>query len=252
MDSRKLQINRIHKHLNPAISIPMSSSLAIIPARGGSKRIPRKNIRAFHGKPMIAWSIDAALESKAFDAVMVSTDDDEIAAIAKAAGAIIPFRRPLELSGDHSATMPVLAHAIEWWQKHRSPIEFACCLYATAPFIKPNRLAEGMRLLRTSRADFILTVAKFSYPVQRSLRLTEQNILRLADPENALKRSQDLEPRYHDAGQFFAGRVKSILRHESVLFGQCLPLVVPSDEAVDIDTEEDWQLAEKLHSLKRR
>ena len=228
------------------------SSLAIIPPPGGSKRIPRKNIRNFHGKPMIARSIHAALESKVFDAVLVSTDDEEIASIAEAEGATVPFQRPSELSGDNAATMPVLAHAINWWQKNRYPLEFACCIYATAPFIRPEFLSQAIQMLHKSDADFVLSVARFDYPVQRSLRLDEQSMLSFAEPENALKRSQDLEPRYHDAGQFFAGQVEAFLRYESVLFGQCLPLVIPNDEAVDIDTEEDWRVAEKLYSIKER
>lgn len=228
------------------------SSIAIIPARGGSKRIPRKNIRVFHGKPMIVWSIQAALESNVFDKVIVSTDDDEVASIAQAAGALVPFQRPRELSGDHAATMPVVAHAIGWWQENCGPLDFGCCVYATAPFLRPASLVESIRMLRTTDAEFVLSVGQFRYPVQRSLRLDGLGKLNFAEPENAFKRSQDLETRYHDAGQFFAGRVEALMTHESVLFGQCLPLIVPEDEVIDIDNDQDWRLAEKLYSIWAR
>lgn len=201
---------------------------------------------------MIAWSIQAALESKVFDAVVVSTDDEEIASIAEKEGAIVPFQRPSELSGDHAATMPVLAHAINWWQNNRHPLEFACCIYATAPFIRPEFLSQAIQMLRKSDADFVLSVTRFDYPVQRSLRLDERSMLSFVEPQNALKRSQDLEPRYHDAGQFFAGRVEAFQRHEAALYGRCQPMIVPNEEAVDIDTEEDWRMAEKLYSIHER
>lgn len=226
------------------------SSLAIIPARGGSKRIPRKNIRRFHGKPLIAWSIHAALEADIFDAVLVTTDDEEIASIAEKEGAVVPFLRPSQLSGDHAQTMPVLVHAIDWWQSNRHPFNYACCIYATAPFVRRENLSQAIQMLQDGDADFVLSVARFDYPVQRSLRLDGFGMLNFAEPGNALMRSQDLEPRYHDAGQFFAGREDSFRHYEAALFGRCQPIVVPSDEAVDIDTEEDWRIAEKLFLAK--
>jgi N-acylneuraminate cytidylyltransferase len=225
----------------------MSRSVAIIPARGGSKRIPRKNIRPFAGKPMIAWSIEVALASGAFDEVIVSTDDEEIAAIATAHGASVPFLRPAELSGDTAAFMPVIRHALSFAQQ---PVDFACSIIATAPFLSGHRLAEAMKRLRNSEADFVLSVTPFDSPVQRSLRLSDDNLLTFANPEFALTRSQELEPRYHDAGQFFAGRVSALMQHDAVLFAKCLPVFIPRDEAVDIDTEDDWRFAEKLHALR--
>lgn len=225
----------------------MSRTVAIIPARGGSKRIPRKNIRPFAGKPMIAWSIEAALASGVFDEVIVSTDDQEIADIAKAHGASVPCLRPAELSGDTAAFMPVIRYHLNALAE---PADFACCVYATAPFIQPERLAEAMRNLMASDADFVFSVTPFEYPVQRSLRLNESNLLTFAEPEFALKRSQELEHRYHDAGQFFGGRIAAIMQHDAILFARCLPLIVPRDEAIDIDTEDDWRFAEKLHSLR--
>jgi N-acylneuraminate cytidylyltransferase len=201
---------------------------------------------------MIAWSINAALESKVFDAVLVSTDDEEIASIAEKEGAVVPFQRPSELSGDFATTMPVVCHAIEWWQTHRYQLEFASCIYATAPFVRTEILSEAIQILCNSNSDFVLSVARFDYPVQRSLRLGGDGMLSFAEPENALKRSQDLEPRYHDAGQFFAGRAEAFMRHEAVLYGRCQPIIVPTNEAVDIDTEEDWRMAEKLYEIYKR
>ena len=239
------------KKLKPRQEIKVPS-IAIIPARGGSKRIPRKNIRPFHGKPMILWSIEAAKKAEVFDAIIVSTDDDETASIAASAGAEVPFRRPIELSGDDVGTLPVLAHAIKWWRENRIPIEFACCIYATAPFVRTEALRRAMEMLGNSNAEFVLAVTEFDYPVQRSLKINNKNMLSFAEPENALIRSQDLEKRFHDAGQFFAGKGDAFSRYEAVLFGQCLPLLVGKEQAIDIDNEEDWNLAEKLFSIMSR
>jgi pseudaminic acid cytidylyltransferase len=196
---------------------------------------------------MIAWSIEAALASEAFDDVIVSTDDEEIAETATLCGASVPFIRPAELSGDTSAFMPVIRHALGY---ARPAVEYVCSIMATAPFLSPQRLSEAMQRLQASEADFVLSVTEFASPVQRSLRLSEDELLTFANPEFALKRSQELEPRYHDAAQFFAGRVPAVIKHEAVLFARCLPAYIPRDECVDIDTEEDWRFAEKLHALR--
>jgi len=226
------------------------SSICVIPARGGSKRIPRKNIRVFGGKPMIAWPVLAALESGAFDEVIVSTDDQEIAEIAVECGASVPFMRPAELSDDHTGVMPVVRHAITFLRDSgRAPV-LAACVYPTAPFLRAGSLDRAMEELKRTDADFVLSVTSFEYPVQRALKLDEGGRLRFAQPEFALTRSQDLEHRYHDAGQFFAGRAAAMMEYDAVLFARCLPLVIPRDEAVDIDTEEDWQFAGKLHALR--
>lgn len=226
----------------------MSRAVAIIPARGGSKRLPRKNIRPFAGKPMISWSIEAALESAVFDDVIVSTDDEEIAEIARASGASIPGLRPAELSGDTAAFMPVIRHHLRLLPE---PAELACCIYATAPFVRAAALRQAVQTLRESEAEFVLSVTAFDYPIQRALKLNDSKQLGFVQPEYALKRSQELEPRYHDAGQFFGGRVSALMEHDAVLFARCMPLIIPRDEAVDIDTEEDWRFAEKLHALRR-
>lgn len=225
--------------------------LAVIPARGGSKRIPRKNIRVFDGKPMIAWPIGALLDSGVFDEVIVSTDDQEIAAIAKDHGARVPFIRPAELSDDHAPVLPVLRHAIAWLRDRGPAPSVAFCAYPASPFLRPANLRQAMKVLEESDADFVLSVAAFDFPVQRALRLDEGGKLRFVQPEFALTRSQDLEQRYRDAGQFFGGRAAAIMEHDAVLFARCLPLVIPRDQAVDIDTEEDWRFAEKLHALSR-
>lgn len=221
--------------------------IAIIPARGGSKRIPRKNIRAFSGKPMIAWPIIAALDSGVFDEVIVSTDDEEIRSVALGFGASVPELRPQSLSQDESPLMPALRYQME----HIKPCpEIICCVYATAPFVSPSDLVSSIARLEDSDAEFVLAVTPFEYPVQRSLRLSNSGTLQFVEPENALKRSQELEPRFRDAGQFFAGRREAFLRYDAILFGRCLPVVMDRDKSVDIDTEEDWRFAEKLHALR--
>jgi pseudaminic acid cytidylyltransferase len=226
------------------------AAIAIIPARGGSKRIPRKNIRTFHGKPMIAWSISCAIESEVFDDVIVSTDDEEVASIAEKLGAKVPFRRPKELSNDFAPIMPVVLHTINWWEENINAVDLACCIYATAPFLNPKLLSEGIDLLNSADVDFVLTVKRFDYPVQRSLKIDANKLLRFAQPENALIRSQDLEERYHDAGQFFAGKVEAFKQYRTSLDGRCFPLIIPTD-AIDIDTEDDWRLAEKFFAISR-
>jgi N-acylneuraminate cytidylyltransferase len=223
-------------------------TIAIIPARGGSKRIPGKNIKPFGGKPMIAWSIEAALESKVFSRVIVSTDDPTIAEIARERGAEVPFFRPAELSGDQAAFMPVIRHVL-----HEIPGNtHAFAVYATAPFLRPERLREAAGQLEVDpSAEFVLAVTPFDYPVQRALIRDAQSALRFREPEFALKRSQELDPCYRDAGQFFGGRIDALMAHDAVLFARCLPVVIPRDEAVDIDTSEDWEFAERLLRLRR-
>lgn len=227
-----------------------SGAIAIIPARGGSKRIPRKNVKSFHGKPMIAWSIEAALESDLFDDVIVSTDDEEIADVSRRYGASVPFLRPAELSGDTVSIMPVLRLHVHPLLNQTRTVDFAFCIYATAPFLQVQRLRDAVTLLRSSDADFVLAVSEYDFPVQRSLRLNGPERLTFAYPEYALLRSQDLEPRFHDAGQFFGGRAEAVVKYDSALFGKCLPLLLPRGEALDIDTLADWCFAEELFAAK--
>lgn len=220
--------------------------LCVIPARGGSKRIPRKNIRAFAGRPIMAWSIRAALESGVFDRVMVSTDDEEIAAVARAHGAEVPFMRPGELADDHTGTHAVAKQAIQWHGEQGMAVEAACCLYATAPFVQARALREGLDKLMASNKAFVFSVTRYAFPIQRALRLNARGEVEALYPEYRNTRSQDLEPAYHDAGQFYWGRAQAFLS-DTVLFSDAsLPLILPQHLVQDIDTEEDWRRAELM------
>ena len=220
--------------------------LAVIPARGGSKRIPRKNVREFCGKPIIAWSIEAALESGCFDRVMVSTDDLEIAEVARTHGAEVPFVRPAELADDHTPTVPVVAHAIRWSEENLGAVEAACCIYATAPFCRAEDLRQGWRLLQNNRVDYVFPVVSFGFAIQRAVRITSAGRVEMFYPEHALTRSQDLEPAYHDAGQWYWGERDAWLAGRRIFGSDSEAMVIPGWRAVDIDTEEDWTRAERL------
>ncbi len=218
--------------------------VAIIPARGGSKRIPRKNIKPFMGRPMIAWSIQAARDSGLFDQIVVSTDDDEIAAVARAEGADIPFMRPAELASDHAGTGAVIVHALQWFIDHGQPVDAACCIYATAPFLDPARLQEGWDKLQTPGKRFAFSVTGYAFPIQRALKQTPDGSVDMFWPENLMKRSQDLEPAYHDAAQFYWGWADAFLKGEVTFSPISAPVILPRTEVVDIDTPEDWEVAE--------
>lgn len=223
-------------------------NIAVIPARGGSKRIHRKNIKMFCGKPMIAWSIEAALASDCFDRVIVSTDDDEIAKVAQEWGAEVPFRRPAELSDDHTGTIPVIAHAIDWLGEHgqaQAP-EAVCCIYATAPFVQAEDLTAGLRVLQSPEVDYAFSVTSFAFPIQRALRITETGRVAMFQPENFSTRSQDLEEAWHDAGQFYWGRAEAWCAGIPIFSERAMPVVLPRHRVQDIDTPEDWQRAEWL------
>lgn len=227
--------------------------LAIIPARGGSKRIPRKNIKDFNGKPMIGWSIEAALLSAAFDEVWVSTDDAEIASVAQSFGAKVPFIRPAELSDDHTGTSAVVRHAIHWALQHQLNPEFVACIYATAPLLQPQMLKEAMTQLQSDPAlDYVFSGCRFSFPVQRALYRTEQGRVQPVDPASIPKRSQDLPETFHDAGQFYCGRAHSWLDAKAVFSASSYLYELPQHLVQDIDTTEDWQRAELLHQLLLR
>ncbi len=222
--------------------------IAIIPARGGSKRIPRKNIKAFHGKPMIAYSIEAAIASGCFDKVLVSTDDVEIVNVAKEYGAQVPFLRPADISDDHATTMDVMAHAIRWCEDEGWNVEAVCCLYATAPFVLPKDLQEGYRLLQDSGVQFAFSATSFPFPIQRAIKLDEQGAVSMFSPENEQVRSQDLEEAYHDAGQFYWGQTNAFLNKLSIFSPHSKAVPLPRCRVQDIDTQEDWELAEALYS----
>jgi len=224
-------------------------TVAIIPARGGSKRIPRKNVKSFCGKPMISWSIAAARSAGVFDAVLVSTDDDEIASVAEAAGAEAPFRRPPELADDHTPTLPVIAHALRWLENSRGPVTFACCIYATAPLLQPAYLREGLELLKSHPdADFAFSVTSFAFPIFRSLKRNPDGTVAMFWPEHELTRSQDLPEAWHDAGQFYWGRRDAFLTRTGIFSSRSFPVTLPRHLVQDIDTQEDWDRAERMFS----
>lgn len=220
--------------------------LAIIPARGGSKRIPRKNIKPFCRKPMIAWSIEAAHLSGFFDHIIVSTDDTEIADIARAHGADVPFMRPPALSDDHTGTIPVIAHAIDWMNRNAGPVDFACCIYATAPFVQAEDLQRGFNLLHESGADYAFSVTSYPFPIQRAVRITTDQRVEMFNPEHFNTRSQDLEEAFHDAGQFYWGRAAAWLAGKPLFSHDAAPVPLPRHRVQDIDTAEDWERAEWL------
>ena len=221
-------------------------NVAIIPARGGSKRIPRKNIKEFCGKPMIAYSIEAALQSKLFDRVIVSTDDEEIAAVAKKYGAEVPFMRPKELSDDYTATIPVIAHAIEELQKE-GPVEIACCIYATAPFVQSHFLNEAYKSLIQTNSSYSFSATSFAFPIQRAIKLDVNHHVEMFYPEHFNTRSQDLEEAYHDAGQFYFGTSSSWLKGKPIFSKESTAIILPRHLVQDIDTLEDFKRAELMY-----
>ncbi len=224
-------------------------TLCIIPARGGSKRIPRKNIRPFNGKPMIAHSILAARSAGCFERIIVSTDDDEIAQIAQQYGADVPFVRPAELADDFATTGAVIAHAVGHMRQHGWHGENACCLYATAPFVRAEDLQEGLRQLSERQADFAFSVTRFPFPIQRALRMNAEHGVSMFAPKNFAVRSQDLEEAWHDAGQFYWGSADAWLQQKPIFNSRSIGIPLPQHRVQDIDTEEDWRRAEYLARL---
>lgn len=222
-------------------------NIAIIPARGGSKRIPRKNIKLFHGKPMIAFSIEAALHSGCFDKVIVSTDDAEIAEVAKVYGAEVPFLRPNDISDDYATTMDVMAHAIFWCVENNWDIDNACCLYATAPFVTADYLKQGFKKLTHEDCEFVFSATSFPFPIQRAIKIAQNGEVNMFSSENELVRSQDLEEAYHDAGQFYWGKKEAFLQKKSIFSPHSKVVLLPRKHVQDIDTQEDWELAESLY-----
>lgn len=220
----------------------MSASIAIITARGGSKRIPRKNIRSFCGKPIIAYSIEAALQSGLFEEVMVSTDDGEIAQIAVDSGAKVPFMRSSESAGDYASTDDVLMEVLKAYKEQGREFESFCCLYPTAPFVTAQKLKNAMKLLE--KADSVMPVTAFSFPPQRCMVINEAGELRMKWPEHARTRSQDLEPYYHDCGQFYCCRTEPFLQYGTTDLPRMIPMIMSELEVQDIDNEDDWAIAE--------
>ena len=223
--------------------------LAIITARGGSKRIPRKNIREFCGKPIIAYSIQSALQSNCFDEVMVSTDDAEIAEVAQKWGAKIPFMRSIKTATDFATTSEVLIEVLQEYKRRDYHPEWACCLYPTAPFITSTCLSDSFNMLcKNNQMDALIPVTRFSYPIQRALRLIDGKIS-MFQSEHLSTRSQDLEPAYHDAGQFYWFQVEKFLKTQQILGQHTGAFILPEWQVQDIDNEDDWMLAEMKYRM---
>lgn len=220
--------------------------LAVIPARGGSKRIPRKNIKPFCGRPMIAYAIDAARATGVFDHIVVTTDDAEIAAISAAGGAEIPFMRPPELADDHTPTVPVVAHAIEACRELGWPVEQVCCIYPGVPLIEAADIVQALQLLDQGDSAYVFPVTRFPSPVQRALKRQPDGTTRPFHPEYVSTRTQDLEPAYHDAGQFYWGSRQAWLAGLNI-HDNAKTIVLPEWRVIDIDMPADWERAEALY-----
>ncbi|MGJ0308754.1 pseudaminic acid cytidylyltransferase [Aliarcobacter cryaerophilus] len=228
-----------------------NNAVAIIPARGGSKRIPKKNIKDFHGKALITYSIEAAIKSKLFSKVIVSTDDEEIAKIAKKYGAVVPFIRPKELSDDFIGTGAVINHAIEFLKQSGEKIDFVCTIYATAPFLDEKYLVEGFLKLKNSNAKNAFSCTSMPFPIQRTFKITNDERCEMFWRENFMKRSQDLEEAFQDAGQFYWTNLN--IKSDDIIFGKdSIPIVLPRYLVQDIDTIEDWTRAEFMYEAIKR
>lgn len=223
--------------------------IAVIPARGGSKRIPRKNIKPFRGKPIIAWSIEAAKASGLFDHVIVSTDDAEISEVAQRHGAEAPFVRPAELANDHAGTIEVIAHGVRWALDRGWRLEAACCIYPTAPFLQVEDMAQGLEAIASGKWSYAFPVTDFSAPIFRSFRIAANGGVEMFFPEHFTTRSQDLPVAWHDAGQFYWGRTQAWLRGERFFEPHSYPVKLPRWRVHDIDTPEDWARAELFHKV---
>jgi len=232
----------------------MSKIIAVIPARGGSKRIPKKNIKEFHGKPLIAYSIQAALNSKLFDEVIVSTDDETIAKIAIKYGASVPFVRPAELSDDYTGTADVVTHTVDYLENKGENIEYVCTIYATAPFLQEKYLKEGYEKLKNSDALNAFSATSMPFPIQRTFKLDENGRCKMFNPEHYMTRSQDLEEAYQDAGQFYwTNRQRQKQTKNQVMFSDIsIPIILPRHLVQDIDTLEDWIRAEYMYEALQK
>jgi pseudaminic acid cytidylyltransferase len=222
-------------------------NVAIIPARGGSKRIPKKNIRLFEGKPIIAYSIEAAKRTALFEKIIVSTDSDEIATVAVKYGAEAPFRRPSSLSDDYTGTGAVVWHAVDWLRNNGTAANYVCCIYATASLIRPEFIVNGYELLRRSSVTSVVSVTTFPSPIFRALKLNDEGRLVMVWPEHLKTRSQDLPETYGDAGQFYWAEAEKFLEERTFFSKDALPIVLPRYLVQDIDTPEDWETAEKMY-----
>lgn len=225
------------------------ANLAIIPARGGSKRIPKKNIKIFLGKPIIAYSIEAALKTELFDEVMVSTDDEEIAEIAIRYGATVPFLRSHKNADDFATTFDVINEVVLKFKSINKIFDYTCCIYACAPFVTKNKLSDAFDILQKESFDSVLPITPFGFPIQRAFKIDKNNKTAFFNPEFSLTRSQDLEQSYHDVGQFYWMNTNKCLQKKAVITDNTGSIVISEMQAQDIDTELDWKLAELKYEL---
>jgi N-acylneuraminate cytidylyltransferase len=223
-------------------------NIAVIPARGGSKRIPRKNIKIFHGKPMIAWSIETASKAGVFEHIIVSTDDAEIAGVAKEWGAEVPFIRPKALADDYVATTEVMAHATAWAIEQSWNIHAVCCIYATAPFVQPQDIVQGLQALHSGEWDYAFSVTDYAAPIFRAFRQTAEGGIEMFFPDHFPTRSQDLPEAMHDAAQFYWGRPEAWLNRKKIFDFYSKPVIIPRWRVQDIDNPADWERAQMLAS----
>jgi N-acylneuraminate cytidylyltransferase len=221
-------------------------NLAIIPARIGSKRIPKKNVKDFCGKPIIAWSIEEAIKSSCFDRIIVSTDCEDLAEIAIFYGAEVPFIRPSELANDYADTTSVVKHGINFFINQKIIFDNVCCIYATAPFLQSSDLKKGLALLNNKEVSYSMPVTSYRFPIQRAIKINANNRVEMFNRKNFKKRSQDFTEAWHDAGQFYWGRADAWLNDKLIFDIETSPIILPSYRVQDIDTPEDWKRAEKL------
>lgn len=222
--------------------------VAIIPARGGSKRIPRKNIKLFNGKPMICWAIEEAQKSKLFDYIFVSTDDNEIKKISEQYGAIVPFIRPIDISDDHTPTVPVISHAVKEIDTMFKKVDFACCIYPCSPLLLASDLIKSFDVLQSTGKNYVYPIVEFPHSIFRSMRQLDDGKMEFIYPEYELTRTQDLEETFHDAGQFYWGKAEA-WRNLKKMHSGGVGMKIPSYRTVDIDTEDDWKRAELYSQL---
>ncbi|WP_165725370.1 pseudaminic acid cytidylyltransferase [Pseudoalteromonas sp. SA25] len=227
-------------------------NIAIIPARGGSKRIPRKNIKMFHGKPIIAYSIEVAKKSGLFEHIIVSTDDQEIAEIARSYGAEVPFMRPNNLADDYTGTLDVLNHSLTWLEENNFNVTYICCIYATSPFLTEHAIAKGREQIMSSNLNYTFSATEYNFPIQRAFYFNDLSTISMFQPEHLTSRSQDLIPAFHDAGQFYWCSPSAIKESKPFFSSNSAAIIIPRQLVHDIDTLDDWEQAELAFEILQK